>query len=541
MNKTKFLLLLACVGYIADNRFATAGEEGAVLRNIQQNNLPNTGVLTAPSKTALPKTPDIGVLKGIEIKSAILEDAIREYWQDKLGQPVSTLDIEMFKSWAFSYFREKGYLAWVTVSEVKRADGIGLSVNVVTPKLGKVDIDYSAVSLSAGDKKKLDKWFDGAFLDQQGVDVFALDNRVQNANFGLPVEFDARLKQVVPGVTDMTIIARQAEATPGKLKDAVVQINSFGLKQYGRTQGLASLNVGGFTPMSQLSLAGQMSEGVSYGRAEYQMPFSLMSGQTRFYISYADFSSVLNTSTASRGDSLEYGLGLDNLLGMTRYAAIKSHLDVSERHTKSELKQSGVGVSDVKSLQMRAALTIDNSKVDADQYDAGIGLVSGDYDATGSYGKVEFNGRYVKTFTQDRSLLLSSRFRGQLALSNLDSFDRISLGGVSGVRAYTSVDGVGDQGVVFNIDLIQRMPNQQYIGIFYDVGVVKPFKNPLPGVVNDVYTLQGVGMQYGVNYKKLSVNMNVAKAIGAYDGYVVGNIESKPDNWRANISASYSF
>jgi hemolysin activation/secretion protein len=541
LNKSRILLLIACVGCIADNRFAIAGEEGAVLRNIQQNNLPNSVLPNAPSKISLPKSVDVGLLQAVEVKSTIFDREIRDYWQDRIGGQVSATDIEAFKAWAFSFFREKGYLAWVTVSEVKRPDGVGLNVIVMTPKLGKVDVDYSAVSLSESDKKKLNKWFNGAFLDEHGVDIFALDNRVQNANFGMPVEFDARLKQVVPGVTDMTIIARGAESKTGQLKNAVVQINSFGLKQYGRTQGLASLNIGGFTPMSQLSLAGQMSEGVSYGRAEYQMPFSLINGQTRFYISYADFSSVLSVSTATRGDSLEFGLGVDHLLGMTRYAAIKSHLDVSERHTKSELKQSGVGVTDVKSLQMRAALTIDNSKVDADQYDAGLSLVSGDYDATGTYGKVEFNGRYVKTLTQDRSFLLSSRFRGQVAFSTLDSFDRISLGGVNGVRAYTSVDGIGDHGALFNIDLIQRMPHQQYFGIFYDVGVVQPFKNPQQGVLNNIYTLQGAGIQYGISYQRFSLNMNVAKALGTYEGYVPGNIESAPDNWRGNISASYSF
>jgi hypothetical protein len=35
--------------------------------------------------------------------------------------------------------------------------------------------------------------------------------------------------------------------------------------------------------------------------------------------------------------------------------------------------------------------------------------------------------------------------------------------------------------------------------------------------------------------------MNVAKVVGSYDAYVTGNIESKPDNWRGNISVSLSF
>lgn len=541
MNNTRFLILLACVGCLTDNRFAMAGEDGAVLRNIQQNTPPNPGAFTAPTKSVVSQTSDIGLLASVEVKSTILDAEIYDYWQDKISKPLSTSDIEAFKSWAFTFFREKGYLAWVSVEQVKRESGIGLNINVVTPKLGRVDIDYSAVALSDSEKNKLNKRFEHAFLDMKGVDIFALDNRVQNANFALPVEFDARLKQVAPGVTDMTIVGRNIETKPGKVKDAFVQFNSYGLKQYGRTQGLVALNVGGFTPASQLSLAGQISEGVNYGRAEYQMPFSLISGQTRFYISYADFTSVLNNSTASRGDSFEYGLGVDHLLGMTRYAAIKSHLDVSERHTKSELKQSGVSLTDLKSLQVKAGLSIDNSKVDADQYDASLTLVGGDYDTTGAYGKLEFNGRYVKTLTQDRSLLLSSRFHGQISSTNLDSFDRISLGGVNGVRAYTSVDGVGDQGAVFNLDLIQKMPHQQYIGLFYDGGIVQPFKNPIAGVNNDVYSLQALGMQYGISYKKLLMNMNVAKAVGSYNGYMIGNIESKPDNWRGNISVSLAF
>jgi hypothetical protein len=85
------------------------------------------------------------------------------------------------------------------------------------------------------------------------------------------------------------------------------------------------------------------------------------------------------------------------------------------------------------------------------------------------------------------------------------------------------------------------MPHQQYFGIFYDVGVVQPFKNPQQGVLNNIYTLQGAGIQYGISYQRFSLNMNVAKALGTYEGYVPGNIESAPDNWRGNISASYSF
>ena len=35
--------------------------------------------------------------------------------------------------------------------------------------------------------------------------------------------------------------------------------------------------------------------------------------------------------------------------------------------------------------------------------------------------------------------------------------------------------------------------------------------------------------------------MNVANTLGSYDSYVWGNIESRPDNWRAYISVSLAF
>jgi hypothetical protein len=91
------------------------------------------------------------------------------------------------------------------------------------------------------------------------------------------------------------------------------------------------------------------------------------------------------------------------------------------------------------------------------------------------------------------------------------------------------------------LDLIHKLPYQQYFGIFYDAGVVKPFKNPASGVFNETYTLQGAGIQYGATYQRASVNFTFAKALGSYDGYVDGNVESHPHNWRSNVSVTIAF
>lgn len=242
------------------------------------------------------------------------------------------------------------------------------------------------------------------------------------------------------------------------------------------------------------------------------------------------------------------GAGIGHLLGFTRAAVIKSNVGLSYRQTENKLKIGGTGVTDLQSYQARIALTIDNSKVDADQFDAALVLVGGAYDnadttsrVDGAYSKLEMSGRYTVSLTQDRNTLLQTRLRGQLAGSDLDSFDRISLGGTNGVRAYTSVDGVGEQGGVMSFDLVYKLPYQQYIGVFYDAGLVQPFKFPAAGVNNDIYSLQGAGIQYGINYKQAALVMSLAKGLGSYDAYVQGNEESSPRNWRGNISLSLNF
>ena len=69
----------------------------------------------------------------------------------------------------------------------------------------------------------------------------------------------------------------------------------------------------------------------------------------------------------------------------------------------------------------------------------------------------------------------------------------------------------------------------------------KPFKKALANVDNDTYTLQGAVIQYGKSYQRLLVNMNIAKTLGSYNGFILGNIKSEPHNWRGNIAVTLAF
>lgn len=537
------------LGLALASQEAFSADAGDVLKNIEQNTTQPKDDFVSTTKAPVQKsTAVIGRLQSTQIQSALLNWEIRQYWVGKIGKEITQSDLDDFKSWTWSKFRQAGYLAYVTTSEFSVENGISLKIDVQTPKLGQVKLDFANLQLNKSETDLLQNRLVTPFAEGDGIDTIKLDNRLQNASYGLPFQFYANLKQVTPGISDISITAPTPEKTPGKFLGGLAQINSYGLKQYGRPQGFAMLNYAGLTPSSQLRLFGQASEGINYGRAQYVSPVPFLRGELDIYASYADFASVKNTSTATQGYSYEVGAGIGHLLGFTRAAVIKSNVGLSYRQTQNKLKIGGTGVTDLQSSQARIALTIDNSKVDADQFDAALVLVGGAYDnadatsrVDGAYSKLEMSGRYTLSLTQDRNTLLQTRLRGQLAGSDLDSFDRISLGGTNGVRAYTSVDGVGEQGGVVSFDLVHKLPYQQYVGVFYDAGLVKPFKFSVAGVNNDIYSLQGSGIQYGINYKQASFAMTLAKGLGSYDAYVQGNEESSPRNWRGNISLTLNF
>lgn len=530
-------------------RLAYAVEAGNVLKNIEQNtSQPKDEFAIKNPQTTFKQGAMLGRLSATKINAPLLNLEIRDYWASKIGKTIYQQDIEKFKSWAWTKFREAGYLAYVTTAEVKVDDGIHLSIDVQTPKIGRVKLDLANQPFNDDEKAIFENRIARDFAEGDGIDTIKLDNRLQNSSHGFPLQFYANLKQVAPGVSDVIVTSPLIQSTPGKRLDTLVQINNYGLKQYGQTQGFVMGSFSGFTPLSQLRVFGQASEGIQYGRLQYLSPAPILRGELDIYASYADFTSLKNTSTATKGYSSELGIGLGHLLAFTRQAAVKSNVAVSYRQTENELKLLGTPLTELRSIQGRIALTMDNNKIDADQFDASMVFVGGNYDnadanskSNGGYGKLEMAGRYTLSLSQDRNTVLQTRARGQWAATNLDAFDRISLGGINGVRAYTSVDGVGDQGGLISFDLVQKLPYQQYVGMFYDGGWVKPFKHADVGVNNDAYTLQAVGMQYGINYKNAALAMILSKGVGSYDAYVDGNDESSPRNWRGNISFTLSF
>jgi hemolysin activation/secretion protein len=112
----------------------------------------------------------------------------------------------------------------------------------------------------------------------------------------------------------------------------------------------------------------------------------------------------------------------------------------------------------------------------------------------GSYRKFSYDLGLVHMFGSDWSLV--GAFRGQQANRNLDSLERLILGGANAVRAYPLGEATGDEGWILKVDLKRRLGNAWRAGVFLDVGsiTVNHTVPPAAAATPNYYELAGAGL-----------------------------------------------
>jgi hemolysin activation/secretion protein len=207
--------------------------------------------------------------------------------------------------------------------------------------------------------------------------------------------------------------------------------------------------------------------------------------------------------------------------------------------------------------QFRLKLRAESSKGWVDNFNNEITLFAGQmnldrnaddkladtHGVAGSYQKIEMNGGLSHALDKERIYTGAIRWRAQAAAKNLDTYNRFSLGGINGMRAYTSLDGVGDQGAQMSFDITHQIVPDVYGSIFYDVGVVKNYHRSLATDTDTgYYTLQGAGWQVGGKVEDVNWSLSVAHAIGKTPGSGVWNSSNTViGDWRVNLSVTKPF
>lgn len=207
---------------------------------------------------------------------------------------------------------------------------------------------------------------------------------------------------------------------------------------------------------------------------------------------------------------LNYGLVGDFAALAASGTAKTSGLDLSYPIVRSQLQNLNIALSyDKKTFDNMANGTASSYDIKAytlslsgNQFDnwgggganaASLGMTLGEKSTDSSYSKLNLSLSRQQTLREDLSLYVAASW--QIASKNLDSSEKIYLGGATGVRAYPANEGGGSEGRTLTTELRHRLADRWTVTGFYDYGwaVVNPRTASTPANPGN-YNLQGYGL-----------------------------------------------
>lgn len=126
----------------------------------------------------------------------------------------------------------------------------------------------------------------------------------------------------------------------------------------------------------------------------------------------------------------------------------------------------------------------------------------------GGYSKVAYGISRLQRISETTQLLLS--LNGQQASKNLDSSEKFSLGGPTGVRAYPTGEASGDEGYKGTLELRHLYSANWQVTAFYDFGTARLNKTPFGAPASNSRNLAGAGFGLNATFDKIQVKAALA-------------------------------
>jgi len=397
------------------------------------------------------------------------------------GSSLTLRDLRGIAARISAYYNRRGYfLAQAYLPEQDIKDGV-VTIAVIEGRYGKVGIQ-NHTNLSP-------RVANGVLAGLDRNDV------VTNA----PLERRLLLLSDIPGVTVHSTLAPGSEVgttdllvdlAPSPRITGSLEADNAGNRYTGTYRFGGSVNLNdptGLGDMVSLRILAS-TEGLAYGRAAYQVPI----GNLTVGVAYAHFRYDLSHEF----EALDAHGKADIISAFASYPLIRSRsanlyavaaFDVKKFVDDVDLTQSE---SDRRSRVVTLGLNADWRDRSGAATTASIGWSIGNLNiespveravdditahSNGGFNKILFSLGRLQHIAGPLSLY--GAVRGQMAFDNLDSSEKMELGGAYGVRAYPEGEAYGDQGYIATAEARLRLsprgvPGQFQVIGFVDVGQV---------------------------------------------------------------------
>lgn len=484
-------------------------DAGTTLRDLQERKLPPEtkspdvviGQEEQEPQTA-PRGPQIKI-NGIHITGQNIynEDQLLLLVSDAIGKELTLAELEVLAGRISSYFHKAGYLvarAYIPAQEIK--DGI-VEVAVVVGQYGRIDIRNHSRLTQDSVTGLLSSLKSGDYIRNDTVERALL---LLNDTSGISAK-STLVPGTMPGTSDIIVEVSDTAKTGGQL-----YTDNYGNRFTGRIRSGISMNINNLSGRGDAANISGIYAGS--GMNDYSLSYVLPTGNqgAKMNIRYSrmhytlgkDFASLNASGVANTAGIYQtYAFTRSrsfNLYGRIGYESkqLQDYIDSADSDINKKIgvwnvnvsgdSRDGFGGGGVTSF----ALTCSRGRLDMESVDAKANDTQSQ--TAGNYSKTNLSLYRAQNITDRLNFYLS--FTGQLASKNLDSSEKLSLGGVNGVRAYPQGEAPGDEGYILTGEFRWKLPTPSVqLAAFIDSGRVTLSKNPWE-ISSNSRSLTGAGL-----------------------------------------------
>lgn len=538
-----YCLTSLCFSCFPSIGFAGPPDAGSLLQENQQRpKLPSKerNVLPKPKKQERVEPTTDSDLKfpvtQIQVRgvTSVPLEKVQALVADAAGKTLTLGELNAYVRIITNYYHDAGYpLARAYIPAQQITDGL-VKLAVLEGCIGRISIDNQTKLSNKRIRAYLDNMKSGRILDGR---VMEKDLLLLSDLKGISVSSSLRPGESV-GTTNLDV-----RVTPDKPYSGHVFVDNYGNSNTGALRGGADLTWGNLACLGDaLSLSANTSKGLVYGRAAWQVPLGPRGTQLGTALSimhyrlgedYADLDAhgdaviadfyLLHPLIRSRN------LNLNSQLVYT-HKNLDDDIDVVNTHNSKHIDVCTLGLSAERNDTwlgggvIQASLSVSTGRLDLD--DKNSALDAAGYGTAGGFTKLNAGFTRLQRLSDQWSLLAD--VRGQLAFNNLDSAEKMSIGGPMGVRAYPQGEAPADDAWLATLELRFLIMKHLQANAFYDCAQARINHDPLSYDTNNNRHLAGYG--FGLSYTRENFRVSAGLAWRSAD-LPVSDKDQRPRIW----------
>jgi len=407
------------------------------------------------------------------------------------GKELSLADLQRAADVVTRHYRDRGYFvarAYVPAQEIR--DGI-VEITVLEGRIDRISVR------PAGDTRLRESVIESVLRAPLGTDGLIREAELERGLLLLSDLPGMDAKATLAPGTSLGTSNVIVEVSEAPLVTGNADFDTYGNKFSGTYRLGATVNVNDPTGSGdRFGVRAVVAAGTAYARAGYQRPVGSSGwragaayAQTRYELCCEfgplDARGEAETATLHAAypilRSRDASLYASGALDARRYFNSTIAGTTSDKKARVlTLGATGEGRDFAGGGGLTSfGIAVSFGRLDLDGHAADRALDDATARTHGSYAKTAYSLARLQRLDDTNSLYAS--LSGQFASKNLDSSEKLLLGGPFGVRGYPTGEAAGDEGVLFSVELRHDVRPGLQFAAFVDHGEIRLHRNEWPG------------------------------------------------------------